>query len=239
VLTIARAFVRSDATIQSDEGIQAVGLRAYEAADQAAFELAEIRAAGVEVDVQEGSLSIAAAIVTTAAALYVGITAYDSFWSGVERIRQHGVAVGSLLRARFRTDPIVSRGAILSTRVTTGHLDKLHRLRRDVEAGVLTTDAAVQEVLKTLRTAGETIDDTVLLQVEDAFGAPHRGRDRLERLAERHFGDRASPRGYGATGSGNLEAEPKRPVRRRLTISRPPGSAEPVTRFDRGSAQDN
>lgn len=237
MLTIARAFVRSDASIQSDEVIEAVGQRAYEAADQAASELAEIRDAGVEVDVREGSLSIAAAIVTTAVALYVGITAYDSFWSGVERIRQHAVAIGSLLRARFRTDPIVSRGAILSTRVTTGHLDKLHRLRRDVEAGLLTADAAVQEVLKTLRTAGEGIDDTVVLQVENAFGAPHRGRDRLERLAERHLEDRAS-RGYGATGSGYLEAEPKRSVRRRLTISRPPGSAEPVIRFDRGSTQD-
>lgn len=237
MLTIARAFVRSDVPVQADEVIEGVGRRAYEAADQAASELAEIPAAGVEVDVREGSLSIAAAIVTTAVALYVGITVYDSFWSGVERIRQHAIVIGSLLRARFRTDPTVSRGAILSTRVTTGHLDKLHRLRRDVEAGLLTADAAAQEVLKTLRTAGEGIDKTVVLQVENAFGAPHRGQERLERLADRHLGDRAS-RGYGATGSGHLEAEPNRRIRRRLTISRPPGGGEPVIRFDRGSTRE-
>src|ERR1700730_3450728 len=136
-------------SVQSDDDIKSVGTRAYDATDVAVRELEEIPGAGVEIDVREGTLSVAGLIVAGAAALYVAITAYDGFWSGVERIRGHAIRVGSLLRSRFQRDPLVGSGPILSTRVTAGHLDRLHKLHGDVLAGRLTADQAVQEVLKT------------------------------------------------------------------------------------------
>lgn len=82
MLTIARAFVRSDVPVRSDEVIESVGRRTYHAAGEAAHELEEIPDPGVEIEVREGTLSVAAAIMAGAVALHIGITAYDSLWSG-------------------------------------------------------------------------------------------------------------------------------------------------------------
>ena len=58
MLTLARAYVRSSVSISSDEEIEAVGLRAYEAAGNVVRELEEVRAPGLEIDIREGTLSI-------------------------------------------------------------------------------------------------------------------------------------------------------------------------------------
>ena len=53
MLTIVRAYVRSEASVESDREIELVGARAYDAADAAVGELEEIPEAGVEVDAYE------------------------------------------------------------------------------------------------------------------------------------------------------------------------------------------
>ncbi len=226
MLTICRAFVRCKVQEVSDTEIEAVGRRAYESVANISEDLADVGPTGVRVDVSEGSLTVAEMILAVAGALYVAITTYDSFWSGVDRIRQHAKAVGSLLRRRIQGDPVVKNGVIVSSRVTAGHLDKLHRLHREVTVGRIPPDYAVQDVLRTLRAAGESIDDELISQVENAFGAAHKGAERLDRLALQESEVFLSERVYAAV--------PRRAIRsRRLTITRLPGSSQVAFRFDR------
>lgn len=226
MLTICRAFIRSEVSEVSDAEIEAIGTRVYESAASISEDLAEVGPTGVRVDVQGGSLTVAGMILAVAGALYVAITAYDSFWSGVDRIRQHARAVGSLLRRRIQGDLVVNNGVIVSSRVTAGHLDRLHRLHHEVTVGRIPPDHAVQDVLRTLRAAGELIDDELISQVENAFGAAHKGAKRLARLALQESEAFRSEWGYAS--------RPPRAIRRRrLTITRLPGSSQVAFRFDR------
>lgn len=95
-----------------------------------------------------------------------------------------------------------------------------------------TADEAVQEALRTLRSAGEEPTESVAMELEKAFGAPHRGAERLELLAQRLVERRAGiARGEGVRIY--REPAPPKPRRRHLKISRPPGAVEPVIRFDK------
>jgi hypothetical protein len=89
-----------------------------------------------------------------------------------------------MLRQRFRRDPTLSSGPILSSRISTGALDKIHRLHEDVMTNQISPHNAVQEVLRTFRSSGEQIDPNMISQVERAFNARHLGRSGWRRFPE-------------------------------------------------------
>jgi hypothetical protein len=227
VLTICRVYIRSGVERISDAEIEAVGSRAYRLVESFSGSLSEIEPTGVNVQVKEGSLIVVGAIVAIASALYRGITAYDDFWSGLERIRRQAGSVASALRQRFQSDPTLSSGPIVSSTVSTGALDKIHRLHEDVTAGRLSPDDAVQETLRAFRSSGEAIDVDMISGVERAFGARRLGSQRLEVQSARPEGERRFM-------PGHTEEPRARSRSRRLTIKRLPGVSSPTVQFDCG-----
>jgi len=189
--------------------------------------LSEIEPTGVNVEVKEGSLILIGTIVTIATALYAAITGYDNFWSGLERIRGHAGSIGSTLRQWFQDDPTLSSGPIVSSRVSTGALNKIHRLHEDVLVGRLSPDDAVQQVLRTFRSSGEPIDANMISEVERAFNARALGSPRLDELSRR-------PEREGLFMPGEAARAPRARPRRTLTIKRPPGASNPVVQFHQG-----
>ena len=223
MLTICRVYVRVDVEELSDADIKAIGSRAYDWVESASRNLSEVESTGVKVNVTEGSLTAVALIIASAGAVYKAITHYDDFWSGVEHIHRHAHSVASVIQQRFQKDPSLSR-AIISSRVSTGALDRIHRIHEDVKTGRVDPDSAVQEVLRTFRSSEGPIDVQMLSGIEEAFGASRIGFKRLERLT-------SQPESDGERKLAARENEPR--ARRRLTIKRSPGESRPTVRFDR------
>ena len=183
MVTICRAYVRSGLEQISDDEIRGLGSRAYNLVESASTELLRVDSTSITVQVREGSLTVIGVITMAAAALYSALTRYDDFWSGVARIRGQAHSAAESLRKYFQTDRAFSGTDIVSSRISAGALDKLHRLHTNVKARALSPDAAVQEALRTFHTSGEPIDEQIISGVEEAFGASRVGLQRLSKLA--------------------------------------------------------
>ena len=226
MIRIVRTRVRAEVPPLSDITVKEVGGRLYASAEESSNELVELRDKGVEIDVREGSLEIVTIILTTVGALYAVLVTYDGFWSGVERVRAHAKQVGEALARRAAVEAESVGGNVISTNVTLGHLAKLHRVHRALKAGDIDADAAVLEVVSTLRTAGDPITADVIWQVERALGASSKGLARLTERAPKRSADR------DVEGWGPSPPSPPRERRRRLTIRRRPGERTPTIKFD-------
>jgi hypothetical protein len=207
--------------------VQEVGGRLYASAEELSNELIDFSEMGVEVDVREGSLELVTIILTTAGILYAAIVTYDSFWSGVERVRAHAKKVGEVLGRQAVTEADSVGGNVVATSVTLGHLDKLHRVHRALRAGEIDAEAAVLEVIGTLRTSGEPVTPALISQIERALGAKSRGLERLTEMRRR----RKPEREFVGKGVGPPLPQPER--KRRITIRRRPGELTPTIKFDR------
>ena len=229
MVRIVRAKVRADVPQLSDEAVQSLGQRLYARAESAAEGLTELEEKGVELDVRDGSIDIVTIVLSTAASVYAALTIYDGFWSAVERLRSHAKQVGEAISHESVDEAHNVGGSPLSTNVTYGHLDKLHRIHRALEAGQIDSETAVSEVVRTLRTADDPVTAETISQIERAMGAKPKGLTRLTEggeMVERRWVDRAI--GSGAPG----EPRPVKKRARRLTIRRRPGELAPRAKFD-------
>lgn len=210
-----------------DEGLNQLGARVYQRAEEASNELVELRERGIEVQLREGSLELITVVLTTLGSVYAAITMYDAFWSGVERLRSHASSVGEALRKASALETEEAGGLVLQTKVTHGHLDKLHKIQEALERGRIDRDRAVTEIVHVFRAAGDPVTEDIVAQLERSFDVEHRGLARLSEYEE--------ARGVGRAPAAPSGAATPRPERRRrqLRILRRPGQAVPTVRFDR------
>lgn len=226
MLRVVRARVSAEVPPVSDSDVQELGGRLYTSAEDASTELG-LPDKGVEINVREGSLEIVVIVLTTVGTLYTVVTMYDGFWSGIERISNHAKSVGRVLGRRAATEAEALGGTVLSTKVTLGHLEKLHRVYRALEAGEIDAETAAAEVVRTLRASGDPVTAQVIAQVEQAVGATSKGLIRLSETAEKEVVGRDSDRVSVSV------PRPRRERRRRLTIRRLPGERMATMKFDR------
>jgi hypothetical protein len=224
MLPVCRAFVRIDSPPLSDADLLRIGEQVFADTEDAANQLTSVGQAAVKAELTEGSLGVAGTILASGAVVVGAIVAWDSFWSGVERIHGQAKSVGHFLRNKLRKD-LAHNGKVLSTRVSTGQLGKLHRLHRDVSNGTRDPESAVREVLRTFKAAGESLDRNIIVTLERAFHAAPRG---MERLAEAET-IQSLP---SANISRTLEAPKVKGPVKRLTIERLPGSREKTVQLD-------
>ena len=224
MLPICRSYLRADLEDLSESDLYRVGDSVYDATEVAGAQFVELPGLGSRVEVEEGSLTVAGIIVIAPAVLYAAVASYGSFWSGIEKIIQHAQKAGAFIRDRVRTGTALEHSRIRGTRITTGHLAKLERLRREVALGRRDPNDAVQDVLKTLSDAGDAVDGNMVSAIEAAFQAPEIGPERLRSLERRD-----AMLGYGGGPAERREAIVERGRgRRRLTIERRPMSLRRV-----------
>ena len=195
MVRIVRAKVRAEVPQLSDEAVQSLGQRLYARAESAAEGLTELGEKGVELDVRDGSIDIVTIVLSTAASVVAARRSITGFWSAVERLRSHAKQVGEAISHESVDEAHNVGGSPLSTNVTYGHLDKLHRIHRALEAGQIDSETAVSEVVRTLRTADDPVTAETISQIERAMGAKPKGLTRLTEggeMVERRRIDRAA-----------------------------------------------
>jgi hypothetical protein len=184
MLQIIRTSVRADVPALPDEQLNQLGTRVYQRAEEESNELSELRERGIEVRVREGSLELITVVLTTLASVYAAITMYDAFWSGVERLRSHAKTVGDALGKTSASEAEGAGGIVLQTKVTHGHLDRLHKVHEALKAGRIDRDRAVTEIVHIFRAAGDEVTDDVVAEVERSFRVDRRGLARLSEFEE-------------------------------------------------------
>lgn len=96
------------------------------------------------LEVEEGSIIGKGKIAALAGALYIGISNYGSFISGIQTIHQQISTVGDFLAERAAI-PFESSGVKPKVRKHGGSLARLQRLFLKVQRGEMTVDQAMSE----------------------------------------------------------------------------------------------
>lgn len=98
----------------------------------------------LSLQVEEGSIKGSGKIAACLGAVYLGISGYGSFISGLQIIREQATTVGDFLgQAAERS--LGSKNAVVKVRKRNGTLGALQRLFVKVQAGQITSEQAMRE----------------------------------------------------------------------------------------------
>lgn len=161
MLTLSRVYLRADQPERGREELEKLALSFFKSMEEASgesFGRLKIRT-GVVVQAREGSfVEIISMVVTFGTGLYVAITKFPDFMSGLDSLLKLARKTGVRIRPEAVEQGRIEEDKIQASRVTRGHLMQLKRLHGRVSKGEMSyKDAHEKAVNLFQRAEGEEV----------------------------------------------------------------------------------
>jgi hypothetical protein len=166
MLTLSQIYMRLEDESPSPADLDRFAEITYEISEVGAGEFFPFRETGISVRVQEGSIDVWIIIRTIAPALIRVIKEYGEISGALSDLSDRARKVRDFIRQGLTSR---TRSQIITSRVTTGDLARLHKIARSIQAGSYSLDEALQKATSVFRRAGEEVTPEMLDEMGTLF----------------------------------------------------------------------